>query len=116
MGLKPLAGAALIAALGLAAQADPLRIATYSPDLSRDGPGLLLRDLTRSGKAADPQIAAVVQVLRETRPDILLLTDFDWDYDGRALSAFAARLKDAGLDYPTASPPGPMPGWKPGWT
>ena len=100
MGLKPLAGAALIAALGLAAQADPLRIATYSPDRSRDGPGLLLRDLTRSGKAADPQIAAVVQVLRETRPDILLLTDFDWDYDGRALSAFAARLKDAGLDYP----------------
>ncbi len=100
MGLIRLAGAALIAALGLPAQADPLRIATYGPDLSRDGPGLLLRDLTRTGKQADPQIAAVVQVIAETRPDILLLTDFDWDYDGRALSAFADLLAGAGLDYP----------------
>ena len=100
MGLRALAGAALIAALGLNAQADPLRIATYGPDLSRDGPGLLLRDLTRTGKQADPQIAAVVQVIAETRPDILLLTDFDWDYDGRALSAFADLLAGAGLDYP----------------
>ncbi len=100
MGLKTLAGAALIAALGLDAQADPLRIATYSPDLSRDGPGLLLRDLTRSGAKADPQIAAVVQVLAETRPDILLLTDLDWDHDGRALAALVAKLAEAGLDYP----------------
>ncbi|MEG4641853.1 UDP-galactopyranose mutase, partial [Paracoccus sp. APAP_BH8] len=36
----------------------------------------------------------------ETRPDILLLTHFDWDHDGRALDAFAARLAEAGLDYP----------------
>ena len=100
MGLGRLAGAALIVALGQTAQADPLRIATYSPDLSRDGPGLLLRDLTRTGKKADPQIAAVVQVIAETRPDILLLTDFDWDYDGRALAAFAGLLAAAGLDYP----------------
>ena len=100
MGLRALAGAALLAALGLNAQADPLRIATYGPDLSRDGPGLLLRDLTRTGKKADPQIAAVVQVITETRPDILLLTDFDWDHDGRALTAFADLLAKAGLDYP----------------
>ena len=100
MGLIRLAGAALIAALGLNAQADPLRIATYGPDLSRDGPGLLLRDLTRTGKKADPQIAAVVQVIVETRPDILLLTDIDWDYDGLALTAFADLLAKAGLDYP----------------
>ena len=100
MGLRALAGAALIAALGLTAQAAPLRIATYSPDLSRDGPGLLLRDLGLSGKKADPQIAAVVRVIAEARPDILLLTDFDWDYDGRALSAFNQLLAQAGLDYP----------------
>ncbi|KGJ02590.1 Endonuclease/Exonuclease/phosphatase family protein [Paracoccus halophilus] len=100
MGLKTLAGAALIAALGAGAGAGPLRIATYSPDLSRDGPGLLLRDLTRTGKQADRQIAAAVQVIAETRPDILLLTDLDWDYDGRALEALVARLAEAGLDYP----------------
>lgn len=96
MGVSPLAGAALLAALGLAAQADPLRIATFSPDLSRDGPGLLLRDLGRK----DAQIDTVVQVLAETRPDILLLTHFDWDYEDSALDAFAARLAQAGLDYP----------------
>ncbi|MFC3570889.1 endonuclease/exonuclease/phosphatase family protein [Paracoccus simplex] len=96
MGIRALAGAALIAALGVHAQADPLRIATYSPDLSRDGPGLLLRDLGRR----DAQVAAVTRVIAETRPDILLLTDFDWDFDGEALDAFAALLAQAGLDYP----------------
>lgn len=96
MGVRALAGAALLAALGLAAHADPLRIATYSPDLSRDGPGLLLRDLGRK----DAQIEAAIRVVAETRPDILLLTKFDWDYEGRALDAFAARLAEAGLDYP----------------
>ena len=96
MGIKAIAGAALLAALGLAAQADPLRIASFSPDLSRDGPGLLLRDLGRD----DAQIAAVVQVIAETRPDILLLTGFDWDYDGLALAAFQRLLTRAGMDYP----------------
>lgn len=100
MGLKTLAGAALIAALGLDAKADPLRIATYDPDLTRDGPGLLLRDLTRTGKKADPQIAAAIRVIVETRPDILLLTDLDWDYQGLALDAFVTMLARAGLDYP----------------
>lgn len=33
-------------------------------------------------------------------PDILLLTSFDWDYEGRALDAFIARLNEAGADYP----------------
>ncbi|WP_323009222.1 endonuclease/exonuclease/phosphatase family protein [Paracoccus sp. (in: a-proteobacteria)] len=96
MGVRAFAGAALVAALGFAASADPLRIASYSPDLSRDGPGLLLRDLGRE----DKQIEAAVQVIAETRPDILLLTDFDWDLEGRALEAFATKLARAGLDYP----------------
>lgn len=94
MGLRALATALLLVALP--ATAAPLRIATYSPDLSRDGPGLLLRDLGRE----DAQIAAAVAVLVETRPDVLLLTDFDWDYEGRALDAFAGLLAQAGLDYP----------------
>ncbi|GLK62759.1 endonuclease/exonuclease/phosphatase family protein [Paracoccus kondratievae] len=96
MGLNAFAGLALILALAQGTLAEPLRIATYSPGLSRDGPGLLLRDLTRK----DSQIDAVIRVIAETRPDILLLTDFDWDYDSRALDAFAARLAKAGLDYP----------------
>ncbi|WP_134678549.1 endonuclease/exonuclease/phosphatase family protein [Paracoccus ravus] len=95
MGLRPLAGAAILAALGLSAQADPLRIATFSPDLSRDGPGLLLRDLRRE----DSQIDAVIRVILESRPDILLLTGFDWDHDALALTAFRDRLAKSGIDY-----------------
>lgn len=85
------------ALLALPAGAEPLRIATFSPDLSRKGPGLLLRDI-ESGK--DKQVAAVVQVIRAAGPDVILLTGFDWDHDMRALTAFAAALADAGADYP----------------
>ncbi|SDL52518.1 endonuclease/exonuclease/phosphatase family protein [Paracoccus chinensis] len=95
MGLR-----ALTLALALAAGpalADTIRIATYSPDLSRDGPGLLLRDIL-SGK--DEQIAAVVQVIAAADADVLLLTGFDWDHDGATLSAFADLLEAAGAGYP----------------
>ena len=37
--------AGMIAAF--AAQADPLRIATFNTELQREGPGLLLRDILR---------------------------------------------------------------------
>ena len=96
MGLRTALGLALALASG-PALADPIRIATYSPDLSRDGPGLLLRDIL-SGK--DEQVAAAVQVIAAADADVLLLTGFDWDGDGAALSAFADLLKAAGADYP----------------
>lgn len=111
MGLRPLALAS-VAVLGLGwlsgpmALAAPLRIASYSPDLSRDGPGLLLRDLERK----DKQIAAVVAVIAEARADVLLLTGFDWDHEGRALAAFRSRLAAAGLDYPHVFAPRPNAG------
>jgi len=81
--------------LPFAAQAETLRIATYNTELSRDGPGLLLRDLQRG----DPQVDAVVQVLTATRPDVVALQGIDWDLDQRALSALVQTLREAGLDY-----------------
>lgn len=66
-------------------------------DLGRDGPGLLLRDIL---KGEDPQIAAALRVIAALKPDILLLTAFDWDHDGVALAAFAERLAAAGVAYP----------------
>lgn len=87
-------------ALGLSigtAQADTIRIATFDAELARRGPGLLLRDLT-SGK--DPQVAAVVAVIVETRPDVLALQGIDWDFDDSALTALAELLSQAGQDYP----------------
>ncbi|WP_170418430.1 endonuclease/exonuclease/phosphatase family protein [Ruegeria atlantica] len=82
--------------LPVVAQAETIRIATYNTELSRDGPGLLLRDIDRG----DEQVMAVVGVLAETRPDIIALQGLDWDFEGQILAAMANRLRDAGMDYP----------------
>ncbi len=68
-------------------------------ELTRDGPGLLLRDI-RSGE--DAQVAAVVQVLVRLQADAVLLTNVDWDHDLAALKALAAVAAAAGADYPVA--------------
>ena len=79
------------------ASAENLRVATFNTELQRDGPGLLLRDIA-SGK--DPQVLAVLQVLRDTAPDIVALQGFDYDLTGAALNAFADALAGSGPDYP----------------
>nr|WP_233192773.1 endonuclease/exonuclease/phosphatase family protein [Acidimangrovimonas sediminis] len=76
-----------------------MRIATWDAALSRRGPGLLLQDIRR-GK--DPQIAAAVAVIAATRPDVLLITDIDYDATGLALTALRERLAAAGAPYPHA--------------
>ncbi len=82
--------------LPVAAQAETLRVATYNTELSRDGPGLLLRDIQRD----NPQVTAVVEVLSQTRPDIIALQGIDWDLDELALSNLAGALAKVGMDYP----------------
>lgn len=71
--------------------AETYRIATFAAPLSREGPGLLLRDLA---KGDDAQIVAIQAVIAHINPDILVLTDFDFDLDGYALTAFAATFGD----------------------
>ncbi|MEL7012125.1 MAG: endonuclease/exonuclease/phosphatase family protein [Pseudomonadota bacterium] len=80
-----------------AAAADPIRIATYHTELSRKGPGLLLRDIVRG---EDAQIAAVIAVIAEVKPDILVLQGIDYDHDLRALMALRNALDEAGILYP----------------
>jgi hypothetical protein len=77
--------------------AETVRIATWNPDLTRQGPGLLLRDIL-SGK--DEQVLAAVAVIGALDADILLLTGIDHDYEQRALMALADRLAAAGAAYP----------------
>ncbi|MDA5092775.1 endonuclease/exonuclease/phosphatase family protein [Aliiroseovarius sp. KMU-50] len=81
----------------LSVQAERLRIATFNSDLSRDGPGLLLRDITR-GK--DKQISAVIEVIAHIRPDVLVLQDIDNDLENRALAALQSALAEAGHPLP----------------
>ena len=102
-------GLALALAAGLAGAAEPweerapgsVRVATLNAALGRPGAGLLLREMEK-GSA---QIDAIAEIVLRVRPDILLVTKFDRDPEGRALAAFAGRLRAgiggvAGLDYP----------------
>ena len=65
-------------------------------ELSRAGPGLLLRDILKE----EPDVAAVVRTIARLSPDVLLMTGFDYDLDGHALAALAARVEAAGAAYP----------------
>lgn len=79
-----------------AALAEGLRIAVFAAPLSRDGPGLLLRDLMRG----DPQIDAIAAQVVAVAPDVLVLTAFDFDADQVALGAFRDLLAGQGVEYP----------------
>lgn len=81
---------------GVAQAQDRLRVAVYDAELRRDGPGILLRDIERD----EDQVAAVVEVIAAAQPDVLALVSFDWDYENRALAAFADALATAGAPYP----------------
>lgn len=83
-------------AVAVAARADTLRLASWNADLTRDGPGLLLRDIRDRD---DPQIDAVVAVLSRLDADVVLLTGIDYDLAGDALLALQARLALAGVPY-----------------
>lgn len=78
-----------------------LRIATFNMSLNRDGPGVLARELET---APSRQAQAAVSVLRQVRPDIVLLNEVDYDPEGKALDALAELLAAPGellpLDYP----------------
>lgn len=79
------------------AAAGTLRVATFNADLTRKGPGLLLRDILTG---TDRQIEAAVGVIAAVAPDVILLTGIDHDLDGVALAAFAGRVGAAGAVYP----------------
>jgi len=55
-----------------------------------------------------------VALIAAARPDVLLLTGFDWDLDGRALAALAAALGAAGVAYPYSYAPRPNAGMQSG--
>lgn len=86
----------------IAAHADPIRVATFNASLSRKGPGLLLQDIHQNKKKQLKNIVAIIQTIR---PDILLINEFDHDYENLALRAFLDLLsKDTpthkGIRYP----------------
>lgn len=75
-------------------RADDLRLATWHVDLSLKGPGLVVRDL---GKGA---FDAVLDQIAVVQPDLLVLTDIDYDHGMAALRLMQDALGRRGLDLP----------------
>ncbi|MFO1457708.1 MAG: endonuclease/exonuclease/phosphatase family protein [Steroidobacteraceae bacterium] len=77
-----------------------IRIATYNASLNRASEGQLRRELARPGNAQASRIAAV---LRQVRPDILLVNEFDHDAAGEGARGFARHyLEHRASDGPLA--------------
>lgn len=85
------------------AHAETIRVASYDVELSRKGPGLMLRDITRG----EPQVVVISQVVTHLAPDILFLQGVDYDVDLLGAKALRDHLSKSGLDYPHvfAQPP-----------
>jgi endonuclease/exonuclease/phosphatase family metal-dependent hydrolase len=62
-----------------------VRVATFNVSLNRARSGQLIQDLSTPD---DPQARNVAEVLQRVRPDIVLLNEFDYDPDHRALDLF----------------------------
>ena len=65
---------------------DTVRFATFNASLNRNFDGLLQSDLSAPGNA---QAAVIAEIIQRTRPDVLLVNEFDYDEDGIALDGFA---------------------------
>jgi hypothetical protein len=83
--------------------AEPVRVATFNASLNRAAEGDLVADLTSPD---DPQAAAVAEIIQRTRPDVVLLNEFDYDVDGEAVELFRTNYLEVGqggadpIEYP----------------
>lgn len=65
--------------------ANTLRFATFNASLNRDTAGTLVRDLSTLDNV---QARNVAEIIQRVRPDILLINEFDFDPDGKAIELF----------------------------
>jgi len=82
----------------------PVRFATFNASLNRFSEGQALADLSAPGNA---QASAVAEIIQRTRPDVLLINEFDYEADEALAAAFqdnylsVAQDPDlAPIDYP----------------
>jgi hypothetical protein len=95
----------LSAVLPAAAQArpDPVRFATFNASLNRNVEGQLVADLSTPNNA---QAQTVAEIIQRTRPDVLLINEFDYVEDGLAAELFQENYLSVGqqgadpIEYP----------------
>jgi hypothetical protein len=82
---------------------DSVRFATYNASLNRGAAGQLVADLSTGGNA---QAKAVAEVIQRTRPDVLLINEFDFVPNQQAANLFRANYLAVGqggakpINYP----------------
>ncbi|SDU71448.1 endonuclease/exonuclease/phosphatase family protein [Jiangella alkaliphila] len=97
--------ATLAAAAPASGGAAALRVATYNLSLNRAVEGELEADLS---SGTDTQAQAVAEVIQRTRPDIILLNEFDYVEGGVAADLFRDNYLEVGqggadpIEYPYA--------------
>lgn len=64
---------------------DTVRFQTFNASLNRAAEGELVEDLSTRD---DPQAATVAEIIQRTRPDVLLLNEFDYVPGGEAIDLF----------------------------
>lgn len=84
-------------------KASTVRFATFNASLNRNAAGQLQSDLGSPGNA---QANAVAEIIQRTRPDVLLVNEFDYDADDVSLDAFQENYLGLGqngadpIEYP----------------
>jgi len=82
---------------------DSVRVATYNASLNRGAAGQLVADLSTGANA---QAKAVAEVIQRTRPDLLLINEFDFVPNQQAAKLFQANYLAVGqggatpINYP----------------
>jgi hypothetical protein len=66
-----------------------IRFATFNASLNRNAEGQLIADLSTPDNA---QAKAVAEIIQRTHPDVLLINEFDFDADGRAVDLFQRNM------------------------
>ncbi|MGW5050765.1 endonuclease/exonuclease/phosphatase family protein [Actinokineospora sp. NPDC004072] len=95
--------AGAVAAPAAQARPEPVRFATYNASLNRSAAGALVADLSTPD---DPQARLVAEVVQRTRPDVLLINEFD--HAPAAVDLFRANYLERGqngaapIHYPYA--------------
>ncbi len=98
-----LLGLAVAVPAGAQARVEPVRFATFNASLNRNFEGQLVGDLSTPTNA---QARAVAEIIQRTRPDVLLINEFDFVEDGQAAELFQDNYLSVGqmgadpIDYP----------------
>jgi hypothetical protein len=74
-----------LATVGHARDGGDVRVATFNASLNRNAEGQLITDLSTPNNA---QARTIAEIIQRTRPDILLINEFDFDADSLSARLF----------------------------